>query len=120
MSAFLSQSIDLIGGTPHGVKLGHTMANGDPAAAGYPGALKFTVTGAVGGVIAESGQGCAGTGGFVPRLEGSGCATPGRGCPIRVTGSVDRRLFGMTAQRLWLRDTVGFDFRVLLRAAPAR
>jgi polyisoprenoid-binding protein YceI len=54
------------------------------------------------------------------RLEPAGCATPGRGCPIRVTGSVDRRLFGMTAQRLWLRDTVGFDFRVLLRAAPAR
>jgi polyisoprenoid-binding protein YceI len=49
------------------------------------------------------------------RLEPAGCATPGHGCAIRVRGSINRRDFGMTSQRLWLRDTVGFDFRVRLR-----
>lgn len=49
------------------------------------------------------------------RIEPSACAEPGRGCDIRVTGRVSRRDFGMTAQRLWVRDDVGFDFRVRLR-----
>ena len=54
------------------------------------------------------------------RVEPSECDDAGRGCPIRVRGIVSRKAFGMTAQRLWLRDTVGFDIRVRLRAAPAR
>lgn len=49
------------------------------------------------------------------RVEPAGCAEPGRGCDIRVTGRVSRRDFGMTAQRLWVHDDVGFDFRVRLR-----
>lgn len=49
------------------------------------------------------------------RIEPATCAQPGRGCDIRVTGRVSRREFGMTAQRLWVRDDVGFDFRVRLR-----
>jgi polyisoprenoid-binding protein YceI len=49
------------------------------------------------------------------RIEKAECAAPGRDCPIHVRGSVSRRGFGMTAQRLWLRDAVGFDFRVRLR-----
>ncbi len=47
------------------------------------------------------------------------CATPGYGCEIRVRGDVDRRAFGMTAQRLLLRDTVGFEFHVRLRPPDA-
>ena len=44
------------------------------------------------------------------------CAAPGHDCPIRVHGIVSRRAFGMVSQRLWLRDEVGFDFQVRLRA----
>ena len=50
------------------------------------------------------------------RLEPAECDAPGRGCPIRVRGTVSRRQFGMVAQRLWLRDEVGFDFQVRLQA----
>jgi polyisoprenoid-binding protein YceI len=53
------------------------------------------------------------------RLEPAACDQPGRDCPIRVRGSVSRREFGMTAQRLWLRDEVGFDFGVRLQPAVA-
>lgn len=49
------------------------------------------------------------------RLDPATCADPGRGCPIRVAGSISRRAFGMESQRLWLRDEVGFDFQVHLR-----
>lgn len=49
------------------------------------------------------------------RVEPAACARPGRGCDIRVNGRVSRRDFGMSAQRLWVRDEVGFDFRVRLR-----
>jgi polyisoprenoid-binding protein YceI len=49
------------------------------------------------------------------RIEPAACAQPGRGCDIRVNGRVSRRDFGMSAQRLWVRDEVGFDFRVRLR-----
>jgi polyisoprenoid-binding protein YceI len=52
------------------------------------------------------------------RVEPSTCADPGLSCPIHVRGTVSRRAFGMTAQRLWLRDAVGFDFHARLR--PAR
>ena len=54
------------------------------------------------------------------RIDPAACATPGRGCDIHVIGAVNRRDFGMTAQKLWLRDTVGFDFRVRLRDAGRR
>lgn len=51
------------------------------------------------------------------RVEPAGCASPGRQCDIRVHGSVSRRDFGMTAQRMWVKDDVGFDFRVRLQPA---
>src|SRR5688572_21932715 len=44
------------------------------------------------------------------RLEPAECDDPGRDCAIRVRGTVSRREFGMTSQRLWLRDEVGFEF----------
>jgi polyisoprenoid-binding protein YceI len=49
------------------------------------------------------------------QVEPADCARPGRTCDIRVIGRVSRRDFGMSAQRLWVRDEVGFDFRVRLR-----
>jgi polyisoprenoid-binding protein YceI len=54
------------------------------------------------------------------RLDPSACEDPGRGCPIRVAGRISRRGFGMTSQRLWLRDDVDFDFRVRLRDPAPR
>lgn len=48
-------------------------------------------------------------------LAPSACSRPGHGCDIRVLGLVSRRSFGMTSQRMWLRDEVAFDFRVRLR-----
>lgn len=48
------------------------------------------------------------------RIEPATCAAPGRQCDIRVHGSVSRRDFGMSSQRMWVRDDVGFDFRVRL------
>lgn len=53
------------------------------------------------------------------RLVPAACDTPGYACEIRVRGEVDRRAFGMTAQRLLLRDTVGFEFHVRLRPPDA-
>lgn len=55
------------------------------------------------------------TGRVAFRIEPAACDDPGRGCPIHVRGTVSRRAFGMTAQRFWLRDAVGFDFHVRLR-----
>lgn len=52
-------------------------------------------------------------------LARSDCARPGHDCDIRVLGEISRRDFGMKSQRLWLRDEVGFDFRVRLRDASA-
>lgn len=49
----------------------------------------------------------------------SGCRRPGHGCDIHVTGEISRRAFGMHSQRMWLRDEVGFDFRVRLRHAAS-
>ena len=43
------------------------------------------------------------------------CQRPGRDCDIVVKGEVSRRAFGMTSQRVWVKDEVGFDFRVRLR-----
>lgn len=54
------------------------------------------------------------------RLEPATCNQPGRDCPIRVRGIVSRRAFGMTAQRLWLRDEVGFEFGVRLQKQASR
>lgn len=48
------------------------------------------------------------------KIDPARCATPGRQCDIRVHGSVSRREFGMNSQRMWVRDDVGFDFRVRL------
>ena len=45
----------------------------------------------------------------------AGCDRPGRDCDIVVRGVVSRRAFGMHSQRVWVRDEVGFDFRVRLR-----
>jgi polyisoprenoid-binding protein YceI len=45
----------------------------------------------------------------------SACDTPGRGCPIAVTGKVSRHAFGMDSYRLSVRDAVEFDFRVRLK-----
>jgi polyisoprenoid-binding protein YceI len=47
-------------------------------------------------------------------LAPSSCEHPGRDCEILVSGGVDRRDFGMTSHRLWVRDTVEFEFRVRL------
>ncbi|GAB2499312.1 YceI family protein [Arenimonas alkanexedens] len=49
----------------------------------------------------------------------AGCDRPGRDCDIVVQGEISRRAFGMTSQRVWVRDEVGFDFRVRLRDAVA-
>ncbi|MFY2763956.1 YceI family protein [Arenimonas sp. MALMAid1274] len=51
-------------------------------------------------------------------LSPARCPRPGHGCDIRVSGMISRRDFGMTSQRMWLRDEVGFDFRVRLAEAP--
>lgn len=59
------------------------------------------------------------TGHVAFRVEAADCDDPGRACPIRVRGTVSRKVFGMTSSRLWLRDAVGFDFHVrLLEGAP--
>ena len=52
-------------------------------------------------------------------LAPSACKHPGHGCDLRVLGVVSRRSFGMTSQRMWLRDEVSFDFRARLRKAAA-
>lgn len=52
-------------------------------------------------------------------LVPSPCRRPGHGCDIRVVGQISRRAFGMNSQRMWVRDEVGFDFRVRLRHAPS-
>jgi polyisoprenoid-binding protein YceI len=44
----------------------------------------------------------------------SPCKRPGHGCEIQVLGTISRRSFGMTSQRMWLRDEVAFVFRVRL------
>lgn len=48
-------------------------------------------------------------------LQPAACDRPGRDCDIVVQGEISRRAFGMTSQRLWVKDEVGFDFRVRLR-----
>jgi polyisoprenoid-binding protein YceI len=50
-------------------------------------------------------------------LAPSTCKRPGHGCDLRVLGIISRRSFGMTSQRIWLRDEVAFDIRVRLRTA---
>ena len=53
------------------------------------------------------------------QVDPSGCEAPGYDCDIHVSGEVSRREFGMDAYRLWLKDEVGFDFRVRLRQPQA-
>lgn len=53
------------------------------------------------------------------RIAPAACDDPGRDCPIRVSGMLSRRAFGMSSHRLWLRDGVGFDFQVRLRPPAA-
>ena len=53
------------------------------------------------------------------RVDPEACAEPGYDCDIHVSGVVSRREFGMDAYRLWLKDEVGFDFRVRLRQPDA-
>lgn len=51
------------------------------------------------------------------RIDPAACPQPGHRCDIRVSGQVSRRAFGMNSQRVWVRDEVGFDFRVRLQPA---
>lgn len=53
-------------------------------------------------------------------VDPEACAEPGYACDIHVSGVVSRQEFGMDAYRLWLKDEVGFDFRVRLRQPDAR
>jgi len=48
------------------------------------------------------------------------CARPGVDCDIHVLGSVSRRQFGMTGDRLVVKDGVDLDFRVRLVAPGKR
>ncbi len=52
-------------------------------------------------------------------LQPADCDRPGRDCDIVVRGEVSRRAFGMNSQRVWVKDEVGFDFRVRLRDSVA-
>lgn len=73
--------------TPHGVKVGHTAVNGNPAGASQPAAIAVTVvpfTGA--GYLTPYGAGCITIDGFTPRLRGEGCPQPGGA----ITLSIDR------------------------------
>ena len=51
-------------------------------------------------------------------LRPAECDTPGQACPIRVSGAVSRRDFGMQAYRFTVKDNVRFDFAIRLEAAP--
>lgn len=51
-------------------------------------------------------------------LRPAECDTPGQACPIRVSGEVSRRDFGMQAYRFTVKDTVRFDFAIRLEATP--
>lgn len=51
-------------------------------------------------------------------LRPADCDTPGQACPIRVSGEVSRRDFGMQAYRFTVKDNVRFEFAIRLQAAP--
>lgn len=51
-------------------------------------------------------------------LRPAECDTPGQACPIRVSGEVSRRDFGMQAYRFTVKDNVRFDFAIRLEARP--
>lgn len=53
-------------------------------------------------------------------VDPESCDAPGYDCDIHVSGEVSRREFGMDAYRVWLKDEVGFDFRVRLRQPEPR
>ena len=50
-------------------------------------------------------------------LQPSACTEPGRGCPVRASGELERSEFGMTARRFVLGDKVRLQFEI--RVAPA-
>lgn len=54
------------------------------------------------------------------QVDPEACDEPGYDCDIHVSGVVSRREFGMDAYRVWLKDDVGFDFRVRLRQPEPR
>lgn len=54
------------------------------------------------------------------QVDPEACDEPGLDCDIHVSGVVSRREFGMDAYRVWLKDEVGFDFRVRLRQPEPR
>ena len=51
-------------------------------------------------------------------LRPAECDTPGTACPIRVSGEVSRRDFGMQAYRFTVKDTVRFEFAIRFEAGP--
>ena len=51
------------------------------------------------------------------QLQPSACTEPGRGCPVRASGDIERSAFGMTARRFVLGDNVRLEFEI--RVAPA-
>ncbi len=97
----INQSFDprFLASAPLGLKIGHTNNFGNAGAVAYPSALSFTVTSTIGGLIAEYGTGCIGTGGFTPHLAGSGCATPGGSLTLDITqgkpGAVPNLFIGL-------------------------
>jgi hypothetical protein len=84
ISVSASSAPQFWGSTPYGIKIGHTIANGDPGSATYIALNFVSVTNTVGGFIGEYGTGCVGSGGFTPRLQGSGCASPGSAITLSI------------------------------------
>lgn len=68
-----------------GLKIAHSDLNGEPGGVLFPNSQIVGVTSTVAGLIAEYGAGCPGTGGFVPRLAGEGCATPGGSLSLEIS-----------------------------------
>lgn len=81
----------------------------------FPGAL-LRDGGALAGWLTLRGQRKPVTFTLAPGM----CASMGADCPIRVTGEVARRDFGMRAYRFTVRDRVGFDFQVYLQSPVPR
>lgn len=46
----------------------------------------------------------------------SSCEEPGRGCPVRASGELERSEFGMDARRIVLGDKVRLHFEIRMRA----
>lgn len=52
------------------------------------------------------------------RIQPAGCERPGLDCPVRASGSVRRRDYGMRRMPLLLRDEVIFDLSIRLQPLP--